>query len=96
MIGAARLDVSKGIAHARMKHAPLRPGRYGHGMGLFSTEPPHISEADHTIIEAGMVLTMEPGMWTAEGMFHCEHNVLVMPGGNEILSDSPLELTEAG
>ena len=47
-------------------------------------------------IEPGMVLTMEPGMWTAEGMFHCEHNVLVTPAGNEILSDSPLELTEAG
>ena len=43
-----------------------------------------------------MVLTMEPGMWTYEGMFHCEHNVLVTPAGNEILSRSPLELVETG
>ena len=34
-------------------------------------------------------------MWTREGMFHCEHNVLVTAAGNEILSAAPLELTEA-
>ena len=56
------------------------------------TEYPDVAGESNVAIEPGMVLTMEPGMWTAEGMFHCEHNVLVTTAGNEILSDSPLEL----
>jgi Xaa-Pro dipeptidase len=71
-------------------------GRYGHGLGMAVTEYPDVAGESAVAIEPGMVLTMEPGMWTAEGMFHCEHNVLVTPAGNEILSHSPLELTEAG
>jgi Xaa-Pro aminopeptidase len=71
-------------------------GRYGHGLGMAVTEYPDVAGESTVAIEPGMVLTMEPGMWTDEGMFHCEHNVLVTPAGNEILSDSPLELTEAG
>jgi Xaa-Pro aminopeptidase len=71
-------------------------GRYGHGLGMVVTEYPDVAGDSAVAIEPGMVLTMEPGTWTAEGMFHCEHNVLVTPDGNEILSDSPLELTEAG
>ena len=43
-----------------------------------------------------MVLTMEPGMWTEEGMFHCETNVAVTEDGNELLARAPLELTETG
>ena len=71
-------------------------GRYGHGLGMVVTEYPDIAPEATVVIEAGMVLTMEPGMWTDEGMFHCEHNVLVTPDGNEILSRSPLELVETG
>jgi Xaa-Pro dipeptidase len=69
-------------------------GRYGHGLGMVVTEWPDIAGDSTVVIEPGMVLTMEPGMWTHEGMFHCEHNVLVTPAGNEILSRFPLELVE--
>jgi Xaa-Pro aminopeptidase len=58
------------------------------------TERPDVWPSDETPIVPGMVLTMEPGMWTDEGMFHCEQNVVVAEGGNELLSHSPLELTE--
>jgi Xaa-Pro dipeptidase len=71
-------------------------GRYGHGLGMVVTEYPDVAGSSEVAIESGMVLTMEPGMWTQEGMFHCEHNVLVTPAGNEILSTAPLALTEAG
>jgi Xaa-Pro dipeptidase len=69
-----------------------RAARVGHGMGLNMTEPPHISEQDHTILEPGMVITLEPGVATTYGTFHVEENVLVTENGFEILSNSPREL----
>ena len=39
-------------------------GRVGHGLGLDTTEPPHVSEEDPTL-EAGMVITIEPGVATS-------------------------------
>jgi Xaa-Pro aminopeptidase len=71
-------------------------GRYGHGLGLVTTEYPDVWRTGEVPIEPGMVLTMEPGMWTDEGMFHCEQNVIVTERGNEVLSTMPLELVEAG
>jgi Xaa-Pro dipeptidase len=73
-----------------------RPGRYGHGMGLFVTEPPHLSEADHTVIEPGMVLTMEPGYIHHDALFHIEENFVIHEDGVEILSNLPWELYRAG
>jgi Xaa-Pro aminopeptidase len=71
-----------------------RAGRFGHGLGLAVTEPPDIRAGDPTPIVPGMVLTMEPGTWTEEGMFHCEQDVLVTGAGCEVLSSAPLSLTE--
>ncbi len=67
-------------------------GRVGHGVGLNMTEPPHISEQDHTALTPGMVITLEPGVATTCGTFHVEENVLVTEDGFEILSNSPREL----
>jgi Xaa-Pro aminopeptidase len=36
-------------------------GRVGHGIGLDLTEPPHLSEADQTVLQPGMVIAIEPG-----------------------------------
>lgn len=66
--------------------------RVGHGVGLSMTEPPHISEQDHTALEPGMVITLEPGVATTYGTFHVEENVLVTEDGFEVLSNSPREL----
>jgi Xaa-Pro aminopeptidase len=60
--------------------------RYGHGLGLLVTELPDVWRTDPTPIRPGMVLTMEPGTWTEEGMFHCEEVVVVTEEGNERLS----------
>jgi Xaa-Pro dipeptidase len=97
--GKATGEVARLVAAAMAERGLVfssEAGRYGHGMGMVVTEYPDIAAESTVAIEPGMVLTMEPGMWTHEGMFHCEHNVLVTPEANEILSRSPLELVETG
>jgi Xaa-Pro aminopeptidase len=68
--------------------------RYGHGLGLQVTEPPHVAEYDETLIVPGMTLTLEPGTCTAEGRFQIEENVVVTETGVRWLSRSPRELGE--
>jgi Xaa-Pro aminopeptidase len=68
--------------------------RIGHGIGLESTEPPHVSESDPTVLEPGMVVSIEPGIATVEGIFHAEQNVLVTRDEPEVLSVAPSELLE--
>lgn len=66
--------------------------RYGHGLGLQVTEPPHVAAYDKTVVEPGMVLTMEPGMYTSEGRFQIEENLAVTQSGIRCLTESPREL----
>ena len=70
-----------------------RLGRIGHGTGLDLSEPPSINLEDPTVLEAGMVLYLEPNFVTAEGNFLVEDTVLVTPDGCELLSArAPTEL----
>jgi Xaa-Pro aminopeptidase len=66
--------------------------RYGHGMGLQTTEPPHVGLYDETVIAPGMVLNLEPGMCTPEGRFQIEENGVVTETGYRCLTRSPREL----
>jgi Xaa-Pro aminopeptidase len=66
--------------------------RCGHGVGLNLTEPPNLSEADHTVLEPGMVITIEPAVATEYGTFHVEEQVWVTPDGAEVLSQAPRDL----
>ncbi len=62
-------------------------GRLGHGLGMQLTEGPSHTPDDHTVLEPGMVLTIEPGMAFAPGknMVH-EENIVVREDGAELLS----------
>jgi len=42
-------------------------GRMGHGLGLQFTEPPSNMSDDHTVLEEGMVITIEPAWNTRRG-----------------------------
>lgn len=67
-------------------------GRAGHGLGLMSTEPPHIALYDDTVLEPGMVITVEPGVVNDFGAFIAEENIAVTPDGHEVLSLASREL----
>ena len=62
-------------------------GRYGHGLGLQLTEGLSFIEWDETPLAEGMVLTLEPGIATAEGriIVH-EENIVVTEDGARALS----------
>ena len=92
-------DAAALIADA-MDHAGLafsaNAGRFGHGLGMWATEPPDLVVGSEVAIESGMVLTVEPATVTHEGMFHCEQNVVVTDAGPRILSTAPVDLLEVG
>ena len=71
-------------------------GRIGHGMGLMSTEPPHVAHYDQTVMTPGMVFTIEPRFINEHGIFNCEELVLVTDGDAQLLTAAPRELVRAG
>ena len=66
-------------------------GRLGHGLGMQLTEPPSLIAADDTILEPGMVLTLEPSVTLACGrmMVHEENLVLRHDGPVLLTSAAP-------
>lgn len=67
-------------------------GRIGHGLGLQSTEPPNVALDDETILDVGMVITVEPALIFDHGIYQIEQNVAVTEDGHEVLSRAPHEL----
>lgn len=62
-------------------------GRLGHGLGINLTEWPSFISTDETELEAGMVLTLEPGIETENGnMLVHEENIVVTDSGARYLS----------
>ena len=62
-------------------------GRLGHGLGMQLTEWPSNTASDNTVLEPGVVLTLEPGMEFLPGkeMVH-EENIVITDDGPEWLS----------
>lgn len=62
-------------------------GRMGHGLGMQLTEWPSIIAADRTVLEVGMVLTLEPSVETVDGriMVH-EENIAITENGAVFLN----------
>jgi Xaa-Pro aminopeptidase len=100
-LGAIRSGVSCGeidrIARACLEDAGL--GGYfshgtGHGVGLDVHEAPRLAAGREEILRAGMVVTVEPGIYLP-GVWgiRIEDTVLVTEEGCEILTQTPKELT---
>lgn len=67
--------------------------RTGHGMGLEPHEPPWIGAGEATVLEPGMVFTIEPGIYLL-GRFglRLEEVVILHEDGPEVLSRLPRDL----
>jgi len=65
----------------------------GHGLGLEIHEPPRVGRRDKTRLQAGMVITIEPGAYIQGfGGIRIEDTVLVTKNGCEILTPTSKEL----
>jgi len=69
-------------------------GRLGHGLGMQLTEWPSLIPTDHTVLEPGMVLTLEPGIEIAPGrtLVHEENIVVTAAGAAYLSTPAPREI----
>lgn len=96
-IGCRELD---GVARERIEaagHGERFGHGLGHGVGLEVHEAPRVAKTAEGELAAGMVVTVEPGVYVA-GAFgvRIEDLVVVTDTGREILSRLPKALTIAG
>ncbi|WP_270727128.1 M24 family metallopeptidase [Shimia sp. Alg240-R146] len=61
-------------------------GRLGHGLGMSLTEWPSLIPSDHTVLEAGMVLTLEPGIAVGDKILVHEEDIVITTTGARFLS----------
>ena len=67
----------------------------GHSVGLFIHENPRLSPGDSTVLQPGMIETVEPGIYVpGVGGVRIEDMVIVTENGFENLAHSPKELIE--
>ncbi len=65
----------------------------GHAIGLRNHEAPFLDVGDHTRVEAGMVFTIEPGLYSSEvGGFRHSDTVVVTPDGIDVLTSYPKDI----
>jgi len=65
----------------------------GHGLGMDIHEAPRIRKESNVLLEPGMVITVEPGIYLPDwGGIRIEDDVLVTPDGCEVLSHVPKSL----
>jgi Xaa-Pro aminopeptidase len=86
----AELDrsVRAGIADAGYPGQPSHP--ICHGVGARAHEPPYAHQAGEGVVEEGMVLAVEPGIyWDGGGGLRLEDNFLITAAGPEKLSPFP-------
>ena len=59
----------------------------GHGVGIAIHEAPRLSKLDDTVLEPGMVVTVEPGIYIPGwGGIRLENMILVTSTGAEVLN----------
>jgi Xaa-Pro dipeptidase len=97
----ARIIIQKGVTSHQVDEAArkvISAGGYGnyfihrtgHGIGLEAHEEPYIQERNQTILEDGMVFTIEPGIYLPGiGGVRIEDNVVIENGKGKTITSFP-------
>jgi len=93
--GVTCADVDGAVMRYFEEHDLLQYWRQhtGHAIGLRNHEAPFLDVGDDTLVEPGMVFTIEPGLYDANvGGFRHSDTVVVTEAGIEKLTDYPSDL----
>lgn len=93
--GATCADVDGAVMRYISEHDLLPYWRQhtGHGIGLRNHEAPFLDVGDDTVLEPGMVFTIEPGLYDSRlGGFRHSDTVVVTDDGYEKLTDYPRDI----
>jgi Xaa-Pro dipeptidase len=75
-------------------YGPNFTHRTGHGLGLEAHEGPFLASTNDQVLEPGMVVTVEPGIYIKGwGGVRIEDDVLIAEAGPEVLTRSPVALS---
>jgi Xaa-Pro dipeptidase len=99
-IGAVRPGVTTGDVDSAARNVIEAAGlgerffhRIGHGLGLEAHEDPSLDPGSDTVLEAGMVFTIEPGIYIPLwGGVRIEDNLIVEPTGCRVLTKADRSL----
>jgi len=93
--GARCADVDRAV-HAYFEEHDLMPNwkhHSGHAIGLRYHEGPFLDSGDTTVLQAGMLFTVEPGLYVPNlGGFRHSDTVLITDAGIEVLTYYPRDL----
>lgn len=91
-VEGVRPGVRTGDLDALVRGGLEYPHHTGHGLGTAWHEEPRVVPGGTTVLEAGMVVALEPGSYGDGEGIRVEHVVLVTSDGCDILSGHELEL----
>jgi len=76
-------------------YGPQFTHRTGHGIGIDIHEAPYFSASDETVLQPGMVMSVEPGIYVdGVGGFRHSDTVIVTADGCDVLTRFPKTLAE--
>jgi Xaa-Pro aminopeptidase len=87
-LATVRLAEELGVADNLRHHV-------GHSIGLEGHEAPFLDRGDEAVLEAGMVFTVEPGVYVKDvGGFRHSDTVVITEDGCRVMTDYPRELKD--
>jgi Xaa-Pro dipeptidase len=87
-LATVRLAEELGIADKLRHHV-------GHSIGLEGHEAPFLDRGEETVLEAGMVFTVEPGVYIKDvGGFRHSDTVVITEDGCRVMTDYPRALSD--